>query len=44
MADNLGCKGKVGRFGLVWFLMLKSVREVLLIIHTKIELNRIING
>ena len=52
MADNLACKGKLVRFGLVWIglvwfglvLKLKSAIEVLLIIHTKFELNRMRNG
>ena len=30
--------------GLVWFLMLQSVREVLLSINTKFQLNQIKNG
>ena len=32
------------RFGLVWLLMLQSVKEVLLSIHTKFEFNRIRSG
>ena len=52
MADNLAFKGKLVMFGMVWiglvwfglFLMLKYVREILLIIHTKFELNWIRNG
>ena len=44
MAENLAIKGKLVWFGLVWFLMLQSVKEVLLNIHTKFELDRMING
>ena len=40
MAENLTFKGKLVGFGLVWFLMLQSIREVLVSIHTKFELSR----
>ena len=54
MAENLAFKGKLvmfglNRFGMDWFnlvlyLMLQSVEEVLLSIHTKFERNWIRNG
>ena len=51
MAEYLAFKGKLVWFGLDWFslvwisfFMLKSFTEVVLIIHTKFELNRIRNG
>ena len=52
MAENIAFKGKLVRFGLVWIglvwfgldFYVKSVREVILIIQTKFEINRMRNG
>ena len=45
MAENLAFKDKLVWFGLdwfslVWILMLQSVKEVLVNLHTKFELSR----
>ena len=40
MSENLAFKGKMVRFGLVWFFVFQVVKVVLLNIRTKFELSR----